>query len=346
VTRRVDPSLGDPQARAAHATRRWILVSLIAALIAMASAAPSRASENARFGIQDDAWLMYEPGTLDARIATLDDLGVRLVRLTLRWDQITPIRPLHERDPNDPAYDWGAFSTTLQQLHAHHIGALATIWGAPRWANKGHPPNWLPRSGLGNFAYAAARRQRRYVSERPRRSCVSLTTSQQNRRPVPFTDVRLPEESSRRHEPGKLAEGLVNVVVAAQCERGLAVVSERVESGYGETRTEVMPVKYLVTIKRRDGVPIPPEAIGDILGAQRGWLEDRVDEGVFDCAYVFAQGSGGIAIVNADSGEELSEILASSPAFVLVAIEVQPLAAVATLANAVEALQRVRERVA
>lgn len=105
-------------------------------------------------------------------------------------------------------------------------------------------------------------------------------------------------------------------------------------------------MKYLVTFRRRDGVPIPPEAVAGILHAQRGWLDEMIEDRVFDCAYVFAQGSGGIAIVNADSNEELSEMLASAPAFVLVAIEVQPLAAVATLENAVRALQQMMEKVA
>lgn len=105
-------------------------------------------------------------------------------------------------------------------------------------------------------------------------------------------------------------------------------------------------MKYWVTFRRRDGVPIPPEAIARILQAQRGWLEEKIDDGVFDCAYVFAQGSGGMAIVNANSGEELSELLASSPAFVIVAIDVQPLAPVATLENHSHALQQMMERVA
>ncbi len=105
-------------------------------------------------------------------------------------------------------------------------------------------------------------------------------------------------------------------------------------------------MKYWVTFRRRDGVPIPPDAIAGILQAQRGWLEEKIDDGVFDCAYVLAQGSGGMAIVNADSGEELSEMLASSPAFVIVAIDVQPLAPVATLENHVRALQHLMERAA
>jgi muconolactone delta-isomerase len=105
-------------------------------------------------------------------------------------------------------------------------------------------------------------------------------------------------------------------------------------------------MKHLVTIRRRDGVPIPPEAVAGILAAQREWLEEKVEEGVLDCAYVFAQGSGGMGIINADSAEELSDTLASAPAFVLAAIEIQPLAPVATIEHQVRALRRGIETVA
>jgi muconolactone delta-isomerase len=103
-------------------------------------------------------------------------------------------------------------------------------------------------------------------------------------------------------------------------------------------------MKFLVTIRRRDGVPIPPDAIASMMAAQEKWLEAKVDDGVFDSAYVFAQGSGGIGIVNAETAEELSELLSSAPAFVLAAIDVQPLAPVSTLGDQVRALERVLER--
>lgn len=99
-------------------------------------------------------------------------------------------------------------------------------------------------------------------------------------------------------------------------------------------------MKFLVSLRRREGVPVPPEAVAGILMAQRDWIREKLDEGVFDCAYVLAQGSGGIAIVNARSGEELSAILTEAPSFPIVAIDVQLLADVATLENATNALQR------
>jgi hypothetical protein len=142
-----------------EARGRVALVAVLASAVALAAAAaPAPASRYARYGVQDDAWLLYGPGTLDGRLATLDDLGVQIVRLTVRWDQVAPTKPANQRDPFDAAYRWGPFEDALQGLRAHRIAALVTIWGAPPWANGGHPPNWLPRYGLGNFAYAASKR--------------------------------------------------------------------------------------------------------------------------------------------------------------------------------------------
>ncbi|HET7568815.1 MAG TPA: hypothetical protein VFJ91_12540 [Gaiellaceae bacterium] len=138
--------------------RLGIITVLAAAVAALAAAAPASASHYARFGVQDDAWLMYGPGTLQQRLDTLQKLGVKMVRVTLRWDEIAPTKPANARDPYDTHYRWNAYELALKGLHERHIPALVTIWGSPRWANGGHPANWLPKSGFGNFAYAASKR--------------------------------------------------------------------------------------------------------------------------------------------------------------------------------------------
>jgi hypothetical protein len=130
-------------------------IALVAALLALA-AAPARASVGASFGIQDDAWLMDGPGSLEQRITTLESLGAHVVRFTVRWDEVAASKPANGRDPN--AYAWGQFGEVLDALHASGIRALVTLYGAPRWSNGGLGPNHLPRSGFGNFAYAAAKR--------------------------------------------------------------------------------------------------------------------------------------------------------------------------------------------
>ncbi len=133
---------------------RGVGAAVLAAL-ALVVAAPAHASRGAEFGIQDDAWLMFGPGTLTERLTTLDNLGVGVVRFTLRWDQVAAQKPADPRSP--AAYEWGSYGDVLDALHARGIRALVTLYGAPRWANGGGPPAHLPTSGFGDFAYAAAR---------------------------------------------------------------------------------------------------------------------------------------------------------------------------------------------
>jgi hypothetical protein len=137
--------------------RRTGLSLALATAAALLAAGAALASPTARMGIQDDAWLRWGPGTLTQRLDTLDGLGVRTVRFTLVWREVAQRAPANPRDPADPAYDWRAFDSVLEGLHARGITPLVTIWGSPSWANGGHPANWLPASGFGNFAYAASK---------------------------------------------------------------------------------------------------------------------------------------------------------------------------------------------
>ena len=133
-------------------------LAFVCAAVAAVASPSARASAHAQYGIQDDAWIMAGPGTLTDRIAVLQRVGVKLVRLTLRWDEVARSRPTSPRDPADPAYVWTAYRTVLDALHADRITVLLTLYGAPGWANGGHGPNWLPTgTDIGDFAYAASK---------------------------------------------------------------------------------------------------------------------------------------------------------------------------------------------
>jgi hypothetical protein len=131
---------------------------LLACVLAVTQ--PASASRYVRFGLQDDAWLQYGPGTLEERLAKLDQLGVSLVRFNLHWDQIAPRRPLQPQSPDDPAYAWAGPDAVLDGLHEHGIDVIISLVGAPRWANGGRAPNWVPLQGstFAAFASAAAKR--------------------------------------------------------------------------------------------------------------------------------------------------------------------------------------------
>src|SRR4051812_21775765 len=137
--------------------RRGVGALALAAAAVLLAVAPASASSGAQYGIQDDAWIVYGPGTLNQRVTTLRTMGVKLVRFTLRWDQVAPSKPANAADPNDAAYRWGVDGQVLDALHARGITALVTLYGSPPWSTGGNPPNWLPTAGLDEFATAAAK---------------------------------------------------------------------------------------------------------------------------------------------------------------------------------------------
>jgi hypothetical protein len=137
------------------------LVAMLGVLsLALLAPGGASASTNIRYGVQDDAWMLYGPETPAKRIQILQRLGVDVVRLTLRWDTVAQSAPADARNPEDPAYTWDLYDSMLERLHAAHIGVLISLWGTPTWANGGRAPNYLPNdsTSLASFAYAASNR--------------------------------------------------------------------------------------------------------------------------------------------------------------------------------------------
>jgi hypothetical protein len=143
--------------------RSRALLAVLAGIVLAATASTASASSKAEYGIQDDAWLAAgtaKTPSMEERLATLDRLGVDVVRYTLRWDHVAPAKPDEPANPNDPAYDWSSADGVVDGLYAHGIDVVLTFWGTPAWASAGHKPNSPPRSpsALALFARAAATR--------------------------------------------------------------------------------------------------------------------------------------------------------------------------------------------
>jgi hypothetical protein len=83
-------------------------------------------------------------------------------------------------------------------------------------------------------------------------------------------------------------------------------------------------VKFLVTCCP-SLTPPPPERSVVLLRAAIDWIEARLADGSMETTYLFPN-RGGIAIMHADSHEELMELLLSYPAYPLYTWEVQILA--------------------
>jgi hypothetical protein len=135
-------------------------LALLLAVAGSLAATSARASSKVRFGIQDDAWLEFGPGTLNHRLATFKRLGVPLVRFTLHWNQIARRRPRNPSSPRDRAYDWRRADRILRGLRRYGLTPVVTLVGTPAWANGGRPPNFAPPRprDFRRFARAVARR--------------------------------------------------------------------------------------------------------------------------------------------------------------------------------------------
>jgi hypothetical protein len=143
--------------------RRLVSICVLVLVAAAAwAAAPASAAHDIQYGIQDDAWLLDGPGTLQHRLDFVQGLGVTTVRFTIHWDTVAPTRPARALAANDPAYRWGGIDDVLKGLHARGIEPLVTLYGTPGWANGHRKPNVAPKSSstFANFAYAAAKRYR------------------------------------------------------------------------------------------------------------------------------------------------------------------------------------------
>jgi hypothetical protein len=143
--------------------RRLAVLAGTTAIVLAATGSPASGSPRVEYGVQDDAWLQVGTAKLpdlEARLATLDRLGVQVVRYTLRWDHIAVFRPRHPADPGDRGYDWSSADALLAGLHRHGIDVVLTLFGTPVWANGWRRPNWAPgnSSALALFATAAAKR--------------------------------------------------------------------------------------------------------------------------------------------------------------------------------------------
>lgn len=99
-------------------------------------------------------------------------------------------------------------------------------------------------------------------------------------------------------------------------------------------------MKFLVIATPRPNPMIPPPALAEILKAQRSWLQARRSDGTFECNYAFPNG-GGMAVVNVDSHEALSEMVFDAPAFAVTDLEIKTLNdSDASMGAAIAALER------
>ncbi len=129
-----------------------MVLAAVLVVCALGLGVPSAESApGVRFGIQDDAWLEFGPGTLAQRAKQVDRLGLDVVRVTLFW---------HRTEPAPGRFAWRRSDRLLRALHAQGLDPVVTLWGTPAWASNSGLPNAAPVDGadFARFAEAAAER--------------------------------------------------------------------------------------------------------------------------------------------------------------------------------------------
>jgi hypothetical protein len=128
------------------------ILPLILLLLVLSAPGRASASPAIHYGVQDDAWIRFGPGTLDQRLTRLNSLGVDLVRLNVAWSEVQPRRGV---------FDWTGYDAVLNGMHAHGIEPVLTLFSTPSWANGHRGTNWAPTSG-STFAAFASNAAKRY----------------------------------------------------------------------------------------------------------------------------------------------------------------------------------------
>ena len=130
---------------------RLLIVAATAFAAIATFAVPANASPSIRYGVQDDAWLRYGPGTLNARLDRLQTLGVDLVRINVSWSDV---------ERSEGHFRWNSYDSIVKGLHNRGIDVVLTLVSTPAWANGGQGTNWAPVNGtaFADFATAAAHR--------------------------------------------------------------------------------------------------------------------------------------------------------------------------------------------
>jgi hypothetical protein len=139
---------------------RIAVLAAAVAVVAGLTVPAAAASRNLQVGIYDDSQILGNPGRT---FPLLRRLRPQIIRVNMLWGGpggVARRKPRRATDPDDPAYNWGAYDEVVTLAARSRIRVLFSIVGTPGWANGGKRWNRGPRgaSDLRAFAYAAATR--------------------------------------------------------------------------------------------------------------------------------------------------------------------------------------------
>jgi hypothetical protein len=146
---------------------RSLLISLAASalLAGSAGAAQALASQGQTTYFEASA-LLLSPVTRHHTIEQLQHLGVKALRVELKWYEVAPgansaTKPSFEAANPNSGYNWGAYATLLAEAKQLGWPVLLTVTGpAPRWATANHQAPYIFRpepEAFKSFMTAVAR---------------------------------------------------------------------------------------------------------------------------------------------------------------------------------------------
>jgi hypothetical protein len=138
---------------------RVIRLVFVCALLSLVAPVTAMAAERMWVGFQDDPsfrWREDRASMLDEAVAS----NAAVVRTTVYWSRIAPLRPASPSNPFDPAYRWDDLDEFVRSAQFRGVEVLLTIWGTPNWANGSKGPNYAPTrlSDITAFARALSSR--------------------------------------------------------------------------------------------------------------------------------------------------------------------------------------------
>jgi hypothetical protein len=125
--------------------------ALLAALVTAAiPAATARAATQMPVGFFDDVSFRFSPDA-QANLAAAASTGVSVIHTTANWASIAPRRPKNPANAADPAYRLTDLDSLVDGAGRYGLRVMINVTGAPKWANGGKTPNYLPKK-LSDFA--------------------------------------------------------------------------------------------------------------------------------------------------------------------------------------------------
>ena len=192
------------------------------------------------------------------------DLGVGIYQTSINWHSVATARPLHPRDPADPAYRWDPRTDfAVAEAERHGIAVTLMVLRTPAWANGGRDTT-VPPTNAHDYAKFVEAIARRYPSVRlfmvwgePIRSpnyALSPGAKAPNYylKPGASPETRLPAfNAARRRDVRRYAE-LVDATYGRLKQRSRTY---RIIAGNTTTSGDVDPFNWVKWMRLRNGKP-------------------------------------------------------------------------------------------